>query len=283
MHGFALGPSVYCGVTDAMHRHRHTAFGAAFEVVAPATVLERLVPRLPREPAGFPVTTVPAPDAVWRTYELRRAGAAWVLRVAGAVIGSAASLDVVLERLRGDAEVWTAIASPHALFVHAGAVAVDGRALLLPGVSGAGKTTLVGALLRAGASYLSDDYAVLDPEGRVWSYAKPLAVRTSTGRRAVGAETLGASLVHGPCAAALLVDTHYLAGAATSLATLGRAAGVVALLRNAPGARVGVRRHLEVLTRALRDADVLAGPRGDADATATLLLDRLARSAAATT
>jgi hypothetical protein len=267
-----------------MHRHHHHAFGVRFEVVAPATVLADIVPRLPREPAGFPSPAPAAASTVsWRTYEVRSAGSGWALHVGSDVIGTAASLDVVLERLRGDTEVWTAIASPHALFVHAGAVAVDGRALLLPGASGAGKTTLVGALLRAGASYLSDDYAVIDPEGRVWSYAKPLSVRTSTGRRTVGAEALGAPIVDGPCTAALLVDTHYLAGGTTTLTTRGRAAGVVALLRNAPGARVAVRRHLEILTRALHHADVLAGPRGDADVTATLLLERLARGAAVVT
>lgn len=264
-----------------MDNYRHCAFGVTFDVVAPASVLSRLVPRLPREPADFPpMAETPRPDAAWRTYEVRHTDGGWRLDVAGHTIVAGDSLDATLARLRGDAEVWTAIASPHALFVHAGAVSMNGRALLLPGASGVGKTTLVQALLHAGASYLSDDYAVLDIEGRVWSYAKPLAVRTPNGRRTIGAAALGAPIAHGPCVAALVVETHYRAGATMALAAHGRAAGLLALLRNAPGARIAARRRLDVLARALHRAEVLAGPRGDADAAAVTLLDRLAHGAA---
>jgi hypothetical protein len=41
--------------------------------------------------------------------------------------------------------------------LHAGGVCRDGRALLLPGTSGAGKTTLTLALARAGLGFLADD------------------------------------------------------------------------------------------------------------------------------
>ena len=68
------------------------------------------------------------------------------------------------------------------VFVHAGVVGWKGRALVLPGKSGAGKTTLVAELIRAGATYYSDEYAVLDERGRVHPYARPLAVRVD-GRR----------------------------------------------------------------------------------------------------
>ena len=56
------------------------------------------------------------------------------------------------------------------LFVHAGVVAHGGRALVAPGDSFSGKTTLVRALLAAGATYYSDEYAVLDEAGRVHPY-----------------------------------------------------------------------------------------------------------------
>src|ERR687894_479249 len=49
-------------------------------------------------------------------------------------------------------------------------VARGGRALVRPGPSLSGKTTLVAALVRSGAAYLSDEFAVLDPEGRVHPY-----------------------------------------------------------------------------------------------------------------
>jgi hypothetical protein len=43
--------------------------------------------------------------------------------------------------------------------------------MVLPGKSFAGKTTLVAALVRAGAEYWSDEYAVLDANGDVHPYA----------------------------------------------------------------------------------------------------------------
>jgi hypothetical protein len=49
--------------------------------------------------------------------------------------------------------------------LHAAGVARQGRALLVVGTSGAGKTTLSLALVRAGFDFLSDDMLFLDPDG----------------------------------------------------------------------------------------------------------------------
>ena len=49
-------------------------------------------------------------------------------------------------------------------------VGCGGGALLLPGGSFTGKTTLVGALVRAGAVYYSDQYALLDEDGLIHPY-----------------------------------------------------------------------------------------------------------------
>lgn len=63
------------------------------------------------------------------------------------------------------------------LFMHAGVVAWRGQAIVLPGASHAGKSTLVAALVRAGATYLSDEYAVLDASGRVLPFPRRLSLR----------------------------------------------------------------------------------------------------------
>ena len=46
----------------------------------------------------------------------------------------------------------------------------------MPGAALTGKSTLVAALIRAGATYYSDQFAVLDEQGRVHPYATPLAL-----------------------------------------------------------------------------------------------------------
>jgi hypothetical protein len=53
------------------------------------------------------------------------------------------------------------------IFVHAGVVAWRGQAIVIPGATQSGKTSLVAALVRAGAEYFSDEYAVFDARGRV--------------------------------------------------------------------------------------------------------------------
>ena len=75
------------------------------------------------------------------------------------------------------AEPFVAERAPDHLFVHAGVVGWEGRAIVMPGASFAGKTTLVQAWLEAGATYYSDEFAVLDRAGRVHPFARPLAIR----------------------------------------------------------------------------------------------------------
>jgi hypothetical protein len=58
-----------------------------------------------------------------------------------------------------------------------------GRAVILPGRSMSGKTSLVAALVKAGATYFSDEYAVLDKLGMVHPYIKTLSLRTDSMQR----------------------------------------------------------------------------------------------------
>ncbi|MGH8928763.1 MAG: hypothetical protein ACRDWH_10460, partial [Acidimicrobiia bacterium] len=61
--------------------------------------------------------------------------------------------------------------------VHAGVVATGNRTIAFPGGSGAGKTTLVGACLRAGFHYVSDEALCLDYANEsVIPYPKPLSL-----------------------------------------------------------------------------------------------------------
>jgi hypothetical protein len=63
------------------------------------------------------------------------------------------------------------------LWLHAGAVLLDGYALVLPGTSFAGKSTLVDALVGRGACYLSDEWVAIDQDGRVHALPRPLRLR----------------------------------------------------------------------------------------------------------
>ena len=102
--------------------------------------------------------------------------------------------------------------APDRVFVHAGVVGWRSLAVVLPGRSMAGKSTLVAALLRAGATYYSDEFAVLDEEGRVHPYARRLALRTPGGADRQTAAALGAATGRDPLPVGLVVRADYRPG-----------------------------------------------------------------------
>lgn len=81
------------------------------------------------------------------------------------------------------AEVATVVstqATPGLIF-HAASVVWNGRALVLPGASGAGKTTLTAQLVYDGLSYLSDELTCVMADGATVSgFGRPLALKTGS-------------------------------------------------------------------------------------------------------
>jgi hypothetical protein len=69
-----------------------------------------------------------------------------------------------------------------AIVIHAGSVvAPGGGVLLMPAASGSGKSTMTLGLLRAGFGYLSEEFAILDPDtALVRAYPRPLALKPGT-------------------------------------------------------------------------------------------------------
>ena len=63
------------------------------------------------------------------------------------------------------------------VFLHAGVVAWKNQAIVIPAQSYSGKSTLVAELVKKGAVYYSDEYAVLDAAGNVQPFPKWLSLR----------------------------------------------------------------------------------------------------------
>jgi hypothetical protein len=69
------------------------------------------------------------------------------------------------------------------LWLHAGAAAYRGKAVLIPGGSGRGKSTLVTSLCTQGWTYISDDVVPLDPNsGKVIPFPRLPMVRENLGQ-----------------------------------------------------------------------------------------------------
>jgi hypothetical protein len=161
-------------------------------------------------------------------------------------------------------------------FVHAGVVGWRGRAIVIPGRSRSGKTTLVAELVKAGALYLSDEFAVLDARGRVHPFAKPLSIRGADGcdvhTRARSAEELGGSCATRPLPVGLVVLAEHRRGAAWRPERLTPGQAVIEMLAHTVPARLRPEASLVSLARAVARATVLKGQRGEARELAELLL-----------
>jgi hypothetical protein len=160
------------------------------------------------------------------------------------------------------------------VFVHAGVVGWRGRAILFPGRSYSGKTTLVAALVRAGAAYYSDEYAVLDEQGRVHPYPRWLGMRGPDGvaGQRCPPEDLGGPVGTEPLPVGLVIVTRYQQGASWRPRRLGAGRAALALLDNALSARDQPAKVLTVLQQVVSRAVALKGIRGEAEEAATALL-----------
>ncbi len=130
------------------------------------------------------------------------------------------------------------------------------------------------ALVRAGAEYWSDEYAVLDGDGLVHPYPKPLSVRIgdtrATEERPV--ETLGGRAGDRPLPVSLIAFTNYRPGVTWALRSCTTGQGAVKLLEHSVAARSRPQEVLAAVRRAAADAVILEGDRGDAAEAAGALL-----------
>ena len=114
-----------------------------------------------------------------------------------------------------------------------------GKAIVIPGRSYSGKSTLVAALVRAGATYYSDEYAVFDRKGLVHPFAKPLEIRAEgefkQSRVPVG--ELGGKSGTRPLPVGLVLMTGYKQGAKWRPRKLSPGKGVLEMLFNTVSAR----------------------------------------------
>lgn len=156
---------------------------------------------------------------------------------------------------------------------HGGALVRDGLGLMLAGAAGAGKTTLTASLLAAGHGFLSDELALVDGQGRLDGFSRPLNVKAgslallsaNTGLRAAFEDartSAGITLVPWPRAGAdvrlaRVVLPEYRAGAAFSAEVLSPGRAAAALMACLLNARNLPRGGLEVAGRIASGAPVV--------------------------
>ena len=182
-------------------------------------------------------------------------------------------LDEALAALESDLHGQVAARAKDRLFVHAGVVGWRGRAIVLPGRSFTGKTSLTAALVRAGADYYSDEYAVFDDEGRVHPYPRPLSLRREDGTPGgrCTAEDLGGRAGGPALPVGLIVAARHRRGSRFRPRPISPGQALMELLDNTVAAREQPRRSLETLSKAAA-APAFRGRRGEAEAAAEAIL-----------
>jgi hypothetical protein len=181
------------------------------------------------------------------------------------LLSRSADLEAVLQSFESNVHLHVAEMARHRVFVHAGVVGWKGKAIVIPGRSFSGKSTLVAEFVRAGAQYYSDEYAVLDVRGKVHPYPRPLVMRQNGARKQYTAEELGSIAGVTPLPVGVLLVTRYEPGAQWRPRELSPGKGALALFENTVSARRNPKRALFSIQKAMSHAKGLKGGRGDAE------------------
>jgi len=247
------------------------AYGVRVGVrVSERSALERVLERLP------PGWTLARSPIVARLYSLVAGGDGprrgvrrlSLLYADAARLARSRDVGEVLEAFETDLQLYVAEMAPRRLFVHAGVVGWRGQAIIMPGRTFTGKTSLVAALVKAGATYYSDEYAVLDARGRVHPYTRPLGIRERGAlQRATKfpVSALGGRAGTKPLPVGLVIVSEYKEGARWRPRRLSPGKGALAVLAHTVSARRQPEAALRTLQQFVSRAPALKGVRGEAE------------------
>ena len=247
------------------------AYGRVVAVDAPDEALTIVRTRLPETYTALDGR----PDREWR---LRREPSGMWMAYDEDGLGGGADIADGVEMLLSSLELWVAEHARDRIFVHAGCAVHDGRAIVVPGRTMSGKSSLTAALVRAGATYFSDEFAVLDRRGRVHPYPRPMSIRPYDGsaRHRVSVDSIGGRVGSGSATVGLVAHLRYDGQTGWCVEDLSPGRAALALIDNTVAARSRPRAMLNAVGQATSSAGAVAGTRGDADEAAHRLLERLA-------
>lgn len=255
----------------SMERLTLSCYGVELLVVdeAQTGLCRRLTESLP--PQFVPIAQSAAPSA---TYRVTKGDDVWRITRDGVIVCEEAFASDLLHYIRQDIDRYVAQQSSRMLFVHAGVVGWRGRAIVIPGRSHTGKSTLVAELVRRGAVYYSDEYAVLDEEGRVHPYSRTPVLRDDA-ESANDLRLVREDESLEPLPIALIVAGDYRDGVAWRPNVVRGARAVLPLIDGTVLAREEPAAMLRAAARIGEDVIALMGPRPDAADVSAQLLDLL--------
>lgn len=165
--------------------------------------------------------------------------------------------------------------APKHVFIHAGVVSVGGKAIVIPAKSFKGKTTLTAELIKRGAVYYSDEYAVIDSEGNILPFPKDLSMRGIIDDRTqveMAVEEFGGTAGTKPIRAGLIIVTEYSERSRWKPKKMTAGQGFLELINHTVGIRQSTELAMAALGRVVEEAKILKSKRGDAGTTANAII-----------
>ncbi|HUQ94782.1 MAG TPA: hypothetical protein VM120_24085 [Bryobacteraceae bacterium] len=251
-----------------------SAYGRSIEVRVNDADILRLIPR--HLPYGWRPAKRSAADRLYSIVTSGRSRRRYMLFDGAEPVADSPQLGEILEALEARARWFVAEHARSRVFIHAAVVGWKGRAILIPGKSMSGKTTLAAEFVRAGATYYSDEYAVLDARGRVHPYAKALSIRSAEDgytQTDYPVEAFGGKAGSRPLPVGIVLMTQYKSGARWRPRVTSAGVGAMSLLANAVAARSEPDRTMDALQRALTSPIILKSNRGEAREVVASVLD----------
>lgn len=201
-------------------------------------------------------------------------GRNYILFRNGKKVSQHESAKLFFKYLNGRLRIEVAEYAKSNVFLHAGVVGWKGHAIVIPANSFAGKTRLTAELVKNGADYYSDEYAVLDESGRVHPFPRKLSIRYSgpTRERQVSAGELGGSSGEEPIPVGMVLLTTFKKGASWDPQVLSPGKGILEIIPQTIPILQSAEFSLKVLDLVARRAIIVKSARGDAKKFAKTLL-----------
>jgi hypothetical protein len=161
------------------------------------------------------------------------------------------------------------------VFLHAGVVGWKGKAIVCPARSFQGKTTLVAELIKRGAIYYSDEYAVLNEEGMVYPFPKTLSMRGIIDKYRQfesTPESIGGEIGVEPIPVGMVLITEFEADAVWKPEIISAGKGVLEMLAHTIPIRYKPQFSLQVLNKMANRAIIAKSKRGEAKEFVDMLL-----------
>jgi len=266
-----------CGSSSTLTGFAVSLFGHRIAVLADCRAAEHFLNRylLPWLPRGAPGAE--AADLTFRILRNRNADSRGFAAYAGdRLVAADDGMNVIVEILQAVVDETVVHDLPGLVAVHAGVAVCNGVAAILPGGSQAGKTMLVAELLKKGAVYYSDEYALVDAEGRVHPYPRALMLRNNGGWRhpvVPRPQTAANGDSHAPVR--LIVSVEWTPGGQWEVRPIPQSEALLVLLRNTPAEMAKSPEILEHLRRGAASAVCYSGVRGEAGDAADRVMELL--------